>query len=75
MKRPPMNSIKDLNYDKIKTWQFYDKAGAWEDAPIDRKSFLTALSLLDYVINGADYQIMRDVRSMMEVANDARETA
>ena len=75
MKRPTMNSIKDLNYEMIKTWQFFDKAEAWEGAPIDRSSFLTALSVLDYVINGADYQIMSNIRSMMEVANDARQNA
>lgn len=75
MKRPTMNSIKELNYDMIRTWQFYDKAEAWEGAPIDRKSFLTALSVLDYVINGADYQIMSEFRTMMEVADGARETA
>lgn len=75
MKRPTMNSIKELNYDMIRTWQFYDKAKAWEAAPIDRKSFLTALSVLDYVINGADYQIMSEFRTMMEVANGARENA
>ena len=75
MKRPTMNSIKDLNYDMIKTWQFYDKADAWEQAPIDRKSFLTALSVLDYVINGADYQIMSEFRTMVEVANGARQNA
>lgn len=75
MKRPTMNSIKELNYDMIRTWQFYDKAEAWHTAPIDRKSFLTALSVLDYVINGADYQIMSEFRTMMEVANGARENA
>lgn len=75
MKRPTMNSIKDLNYDMIKTWQFYDKAQAWDKAPIDRKSFLTALSVLDYVINGADYQIMSEFRSMVEVANGAHQNA
>lgn len=75
MKRPPMPKIKELQYDLIRTWQFYDKADAWEGAPVDRQSFLTALAVLDYVVNGADYQMMSRMRAMVEVANDARENA
>lgn len=73
MKRPAMPDVKQFRNELMDTWRFYDKADAWEGAPIDRMSFLTALSMLDYVLNGNDYEIIGKLRKMTEVARDARE--
>ena len=75
MKRPPMPDLKQFRLDLMAAWRFYDKADAWEGAPIDRLSVLTALSVLDYVLYGADYEIIGKLRQMTEVARDARENA
>jgi predicted ATPase len=75
MKRPPMADIKALRNELLATWRFYDKADAWETAPIDKASFLAVLSMLDYVVNGAQYDIVNRLYQMVEVARDARENA
>ena len=75
MKRPPFTELRRLNQRLISTFQFYNKANAWqedEDFTVNKNEFLVALAVMDYVLNGSQYQLMNSIMNMVEVAEDAK---